>query len=81
MAKTRKESDSIVELDVPINAYYGVQTLRGFENFQITGTRMNSSFIKNVTRIKKVAAMVNGQYGYLEAPVAKAIVQACEEIL
>ena len=81
MLKTRKESDSIGELDVPIDAYYGVQTLRGFENFQITGTRMNGTFIKNVTKIKKVAAMVNGQYGYLEKPIAQAIVDACEEIL
>lgn len=35
----RKESDSIGELEVPENAYYGVQTLRGFENFQITGIK------------------------------------------
>ncbi len=79
--KTRIENDSIGYMDVPENAYYGVQTLRGFENFQITGTRMNYMFIKNVTRIKKVAAKINGKYGYIETPVAEAIICACEEIL
>lgn len=79
--RTRKESDSIGTLDVPEDVYYGVQTLRGFENFQITGVKVNDSFIKNVVRIKKVAATVNGRYGYLEQSIATAIVQACEEAL
>ena len=43
----RKESDSIGELEVPENAYYGVQTLRGFENFQITGIKMNDTLVRN----------------------------------
>ena len=49
----RKESDSIGELEVPENAYYGVQTLRGFKNFQITGIKMNDTFIRNIVKIKK----------------------------
>ena len=66
----RKESDSIGILDVPENAYYGVQTLRGFENFQITGIKMHPTFIKNITKIKKAAARVNGQYGYIKMEIA-----------
>lgn len=77
----RIESDSIGVLEVPENAYYGVQTLRGFENFQITGTKMNQTFIKNITKIKKVAAKVNGKYGYIKAEVAQAIDTACNEVL
>ena len=77
----RKESDSIGVLEVPENVYYGVQTLRGFENFQITGTKMNQTFIKNITKIKKVAAKVNGKYGYIKAEVAQAIDTACNEVL
>lgn len=77
----RKESDSIGILDVPENAYYGVQTLRGFENFQITGIKMHPTFIKNITKIKKAAARVNGQYGYIKMEIADAIVRACEEVL
>lgn len=77
----RKESDSIGVLEVPKKAYYGVQTLRGFENFQITGTKMNQTFIKNITKIKKVAAKVNGKYGYIKSEVAQAIDTACNEVL
>ena len=55
----RKESDSIGELEVPDNAYYGVQTLRGYENFHITGNLMNYQFVKNITRIKRAAAQVS----------------------
>ena len=77
----RKESDSIGELEVPESVYYGVQTLRGFENFQITGIRMNDAFIRNITKIKKVAAKVNGKYGYINPEIAQAIDKACIEIL
>lgn len=78
---TRKESDSVGVLEVPANAYYGVQALRGYQNFQISGMKMHSDFIKNVTLIKKAAAKVNGTYGYVEKNVAEAICIACEEIL
>ena len=54
----RKESDSVGTLNVPADAYYGVQTLRGFENFQISGVKVNYDFIKNVTVIKKAAAKI-----------------------
>ena len=43
--KTRIEADSIGTMEVPADAYYGVQTLRGFENFQITNTKMNKLFM------------------------------------
>lgn len=75
----RKESDSIGELEVPENAYYGVQTLRGFENFKITGIKMNDTFIRNITKIKKIAAKVNGEYGYINPEIAQAIDTACNE--
>ncbi|MBR1677714.1 MAG: aspartate ammonia-lyase [Clostridia bacterium] len=77
----RKESDSIGVLDVPDDAYYGVQTLRGYENFRISGRTMNGAFIKNIARIKKVAAIVNGKYGYLDQATANAIVKASEEVI
>ncbi len=79
--KTRKESDSVGTLEIPENAYYGVQTKRGYENFQISGRKMNSKFVKNIALIKKVAAMVNGQYGYVQKEIADAIITACDEIL
>lgn len=77
----RSESDSIGTMNVPENAYYGVQSLRAQENFRITEKPMNDAFIKNVVLIKKVAAKVNGKYGYVEQNIANAIVTACDEAL
>ncbi len=77
----RNESDSIGTLAVPEDAYYGVQSLRGARNFMITGNRMNLTFVKNIVSIKKVAAIVNGRYGYIDEKTSKAIVAACDEAL
>ena len=79
--KTRIEKDSVGELAVPEEAYYGVQSKRGCDNFQISGHRMHASFIKNITLIKKAAAKTNGKYGYISKDIEKAICTACDEIL
>ncbi len=79
--KTRTESDSVGSLQVPFDAYYGVQTLRGYENFHITGTCVNSKFIKNIIKIKKVAAKLNGEHGQIPKNVSQAITTACDEVL
>ena len=79
--KTRKEKDSVGELSIPEDAYYGVQTQRGYNNFQISGRRMDATFIKNITLIKKAAAKVNGKYGYISEDIEKAICTACDEVL
>ena len=82
MKKTyRTESDSIGELQVERDAYYGVQTLRAKRNFSITDSKMNFTFVKNIVLIKKAAALVNGVYGILDQARAAAIVSACDEVL
>ena len=53
----RIEQDSIGEKQVPIDAYYGVQSLRGCENFQITGQRLRPEFIISLAQIKKACAI------------------------
>jgi len=78
---TRTESDSVGSMQVPAEVYYGVQTLRGYENFRITGTVMNWDFTKNIVKIKKVAAKLNGESGAIPQNIAQAIVVACDEIL
>ena len=78
---TRKESDSIGTLSVPIDAYYGVQTLRGYENFKITGQTMNKTFIKNIVLIKKACAITNLFAGNITEEMKNAIVTACDEAL
>ena len=49
----RLESDSIGTMEVPEDAYYGVQALRAKENFPITGTKLHPVFIKNLAKIKR----------------------------
>ena len=79
--KTRIESDSVGSMRVPADVYYGVQTLRGHENFQISGVLMNWQFIKNIIKIKKVAAKINGEHGYIPKEISQAIITACDEVL
>ena len=81
MENTRIESDSIGSLEIPAAPYYGVQTSRGCKNFNITGIRMNDRFIKNIVKIKKAAAIVNGRAGSVAKDTAAAIVKACDEAL
>ena len=77
----RLESDSIGTLEIPCDAYYGVQTLRGYRNFYITGIPVNHLFIMNIVKIKKAAAIVNLAAGLLDKKTADAIVAACDEAL
>lgn len=79
--KTRIESDSIGEKEIPSSAYYGVQSLRGAENFPITGVMMHKELIIALAQLKKAAAMTNRDSGRLEDDKAEAIIKACEEII
>ncbi len=81
MAEFRIESDSIGKKEVPIDAYYGVQTLRAYENFKISGIKTHKEFIKAIVEVKKAAAITNKKAGVVPASVADAMVQACDEIL
>lgn len=78
----RTEHDFLGERQLPDDAYYGVQTLRGKENFHITGIPIShaTSFIIAFAHVKKAAALANKDLGVLEADVADAICQACDAI-
>ena len=77
----RTESDSIGSLQVPADAFYGVQTLRAVENFPITGQHIPDEMINSLAYIKKAAAVTNRAAGDLPAPIAQAIITACDEII
>ncbi|MEG6614159.1 aspartate ammonia-lyase [Pseudoclostridium thermosuccinogenes] len=79
--RTRVESDSIGSLEVPFDAYYGVQSLRAKQNFPITGRTINDTFIVSLAQIKKAAAITNRDAGLMDKPVARAIIDACDEII
>jgi aspartate ammonia-lyase len=77
----RRERDPLGELDVPADAYYGVQTARAVENFPISGLRMQDDLITATILVKKAAAEANLALGRLDADVARAIVTSADEIL
>ena len=66
---------------MPSEVYYGIYTLRGKENFQITKRGICRQLIKSVTIVKKAAAKANYEAGALEEKVADSIILACDEIL
>ncbi len=82
-AVVRVEHDSLGERDVPGDAYYGVQTVRGVENFPISGIRLQhfEHFIRALAYVKKAAALANCELGVLDSDRGGAIIQACEEII
>ncbi len=79
--KKRLEADSVGELYIDENAYYGIQSFRAQNNFCITGNKMHQEFIESIALIKKAAALVNKRARLLKEDVADAIVFACDEIL
>jgi aspartate ammonia-lyase len=82
VSAVRMEHDSLGDRELPDHAYYGVQTLRGVENFPISGIRLYhfEHFIRGLAFVKKAAALANCELGVLDAEKARAIVKACDEI-
>ena len=81
--KFRVESDLIGELQVPIDAYYGVQTQRAINNYKISNTRMCDypEYIIAMAYVKMAAAAANTELGVLPKEIGEAIVKACQEIV
>ena len=87
MAKNKKSnnfrltSDSMGEMKVPLNAFYGAQTQRAVNNFPISNITFNYDFINAVIIIKRSAAIVNNRLELLGKVKSKAIVKACDKLL
>ncbi|HEY4544368.1 MAG TPA: aspartate ammonia-lyase [Tissierellaceae bacterium] len=79
--KFRMEKDSVGKKEVPVEAYYGVNSLRAAENFTITGRRMHPMQIVSLAEIKKACAIANCDAGVITEEVKDAIVQASEEVI
>jgi len=77
----RIEKDSLGEVKVPQTAWYGAQTARAIDNFPISGRAPDRDFVRAHVRIKRAAAVANQQPGWLGAPFAAAIIDACDRIL
>ncbi len=81
MAEFRIEKDSLGEVRVPKGALYAAQTQRALENFPITGMKPLPAFIWSMALIKRAAADVNMELGLLDEQLARAIIEAGDEIL
>ena len=79
----RIEKDFLGAKELPDTAYYGVQTLRGKENFHITGIPMSleHTFVRAFGYVKKAAALANRDLGVLDPKIANAIAAACDRLI
>lgn len=83
MEKFRIETDLLGEKKVPSEAYYGVQTQRAIENFQISNHKLSTerTFIQALGMIKKAAAMANHQIKPWDTQKYQAVIKACDEVI
>jgi fumarate hydratase class II len=77
---TRVERDTMGEMEVPKDAYYGASTQRAVINFPVSGIRLPRRFLRAIGLIKSAAAQVNRDLGLLDAALADAIAQAAQEV-
>lgn len=79
--KTRIEKDSLGEINIPFESYYGVQTQRAVHNFPVSGWKAHPVMVDSYVYIKKAAAITNSELGLLNKKIAGAIVKAADEVL
>ncbi|MBQ3070214.1 MAG: aspartate ammonia-lyase [Tidjanibacter sp.] len=79
---TRSEHDLLGDKEIPVEYYFGVQTMRAVENFHISRVKlcMYPEFIKALAEVKAAAAMANRDLGLMDKQVAEAIIAACKEV-
>jgi len=77
----RIEKDTMGEMELPDDSYYGAQTQRAVENFQISSTKIPRSMIAAIAMIKRSAAIVNHKLDFLDSKVKDAIVKSADEVI
>ena len=80
---TRTEHDLLGYREVPVDAYYGIHSLRAVENFPISGTKISAyaELVNALASVKKASALANYEFGLLPEPKKDAIIRACDDIL
>jgi len=79
--ETRIETDSMGEMAIPADAYWGAQTQRAVENFPISGYRFGRAFIRALGLTKRACAKVNRELGRLDPVLADLIIQAAKDVI
>lgn len=80
-ARMRTEKDLLGEYQVPKHVYYGIHTVRAVENFPLSGYAVHPQLIRALACVKKAAAAVNGELGFISAEVSRAICAAADEVM
>jgi fumarate hydratase class II len=81
MSNTRIETDSLGDVEVPAEAYYGAQTQRSLENFKIGTEKMPAALVRALGIQKKAAALTNISMGMLDKKLGEAMMKAADEII
>ncbi|MHA2091776.1 MAG: class II fumarate hydratase [Candidatus Kariarchaeaceae archaeon] len=81
MTTYRIETDSMGQIEVPSDCYWGAQTQRSLQNFQISNRKFPKPFIKALVEIKRSCAQANAELGVIEQEIADAIIRASDELL
>lgn len=81
--KVRIEEDLLGELEIPSSAYYGIHSLRAYENFSISSMTISDvpEFVRGMVFTKKAAARANMELGTIPSDVGKYIIEACDLII
>src|SRR6478735_2616466 len=81
--QTRTEKDLLGEKQIPADAYYGVQTARALENFQVSGvqTRFYPDYVRAYAMVKLAAARANAEDGRMSKDKLAAIEKACQDVI
>jgi len=79
--KYRTEKDFLGEVNIPEDAYYGIQTARAKENFTISKQPIHKQLIIGLATVKRAAAQANMKADYLDIKTADVIMQACDQII
>ena len=77
----RREKDTIGEIELDDNTYYGISTARALSNFDVSNETVNLAIVYELVNVKKQAAITNQKLGYLEPKKAEAIIKACNLVL
>jgi fumarate hydratase class II len=79
--KSRIEKDVLGEIEIPSEVYWGINTQRALENFQISGKTFPSSFIIALAQVKKACLLANMELGLIDEKLGKTILLAVDEII
>lgn len=78
---SRIEKDELGEMELPLNAYYGIRSLRYKENFAVANMKIYKQMIKSLAIVKKACCLSNYDAGYLSLEKTKALANACDEVI